>query len=247
VQSPVSPVQSPTQPPAPLSPQPSLLPLAQSPVQSPLVRVPVQSPLVHSPVKPSTPPPTPLSPPPLLQTSVQPLVPVQMPSVQSPVQSSTSPPPVAQLPVSPVAQLPVSPVAQLAPDPLAQFSVAVRFSGQRNIKPGVPIPSGSTSAPAGSSDEPIQHSAAPMPPPAFSAGGSEGPVVRGARSAACLPWRVRGARSAITATCSLRAFIAALLLRLRLALPRLVLRLPHCHGTQPILSRLASAGRFPGL
>ncbi|CAI5638374.1 unnamed protein product, partial [Oreochromis niloticus] len=218
VQSPAvqpSPVQSSTQPPAPLSPQPSLLPLAQSPVQSPLVRFPVQSPLVHSPVKPSTPPPTPLSPP-------------------------------------PVAQLPVSPVAQLAPDPLAQFSVAVRFSGQRNIEPGVPNPSGSTSAPAGSS-EPIQHSAAPMLPPAFSAEGSEGPVVRGARSASCLRWGVRGARSAIT-TCSAAAFgasvsgfHAALLLRLRLALPRLVLRLPHCHGTQPILFRLASAGRFPGL
>ncbi|XP_025760609.1 uncharacterized protein LOC112845412 [Oreochromis niloticus] len=35
--------------------------------------------------------------------------------------------------------------------------------------------------------------------------------------------------------------------RPRLGLPRLVLRLPHRHGTQLVLFRLVSAGRFPGL
>ncbi|XP_026003524.1 proline-rich protein 36-like [Astatotilapia calliptera] len=150
-QSPVSPVQHPlaqssTQSPAPLSPQLSLPPLAQSPVHSPLV---------HSPVKSSTPLPTPLSPPPLQQTSVQSPVPVQTPSVQSPVQLSTSPPSVAQLPLSSA-----SPVAQLAPEPLAQSPIAIRSSVRLNIQPGVPNLSGSTSAPAGSSDELIQDSAA---------------------------------------------------------------------------------------
>ncbi|XP_019209811.1 flocculation protein FLO11-like [Oreochromis niloticus] len=184
--------QSSTQPPAPLSPQPSLLPLVQFPAQSPLVDSPVKSstPLspqpsllspvqspaarpspVQSPVSPvqsplaqsSTSPPTPLSPPPLLQTSVQSPVPVQTPSVQS----SSSPPLVALLPVSPV--------AQPAPEPLAQSPVAAQSSGQLNIQPGVPVPSGSASAPAGGSDGSIRHSTAPTPPPAFSAGGSEGP------------------------------------------------------------------------
>ncbi|KAL3971286.1 mitochondrial ribonuclease P protein 3 [Sarotherodon galilaeus] len=184
VQSPVSPMQSPlaqssTQPLAPLSPQLSLLPLAQPPVQSPLV---------HSPVKSSTPPPTPLSPPPLLQTSVQSPVPVQTLSVQSPVQSSTSPPLVAQLP----------------PEPLARFPVAVQSPGQLNIQPGVPIPSGPTSAPAGSSDESIQHSAAPTPPPASSAGGSGEPGQHfpGPAFVSCCCWRVRGTRPASSAPVS---------------------------------------------
>ncbi|XP_026034436.1 flocculation protein FLO11-like [Astatotilapia calliptera] len=150
VQSPVSPVQSPVSPvQSPVSPvQP---PLAQSPTQPPAPQP--SLPLVRSPVKSSTPLPTPLSPPPLQQTSVQSPVPVQTPSVQSPVQLSTSPPSVAQLPLSSA-----SPVAQLAPEPLAQSPIAIRSSVRLNIQPGVPNLSGSTSAPAGSSDELIQDS-----------------------------------------------------------------------------------------
>ncbi|XP_026050604.1 uncharacterized protein LOC113037582 [Astatotilapia calliptera] len=64
--------------------------------------------------------------------------------------------------------------AQVPPEPLAQFPVAVRFSSQLNVEPGVPILSGSTSALAGSSDELIQDSAAPTPPSTSSAGGSTG-------------------------------------------------------------------------
>ncbi|KAL4008607.1 hypothetical protein ACER0C_002459 [Sarotherodon galilaeus] len=151
-------------------------PLAQSPVP-PLAQSPVP-PLAQSPVPPLAQSPVP----PLAQSPVPPLaqspVPVQT-SVQSPLaQLSTQPPaPLSSPPL--VAQLPVSTVAQ--------------SSGPLNIQPEVPIPSGSTSTPAGSSDEFIQHPAAPTPPPAFSAGGPEEPL-EGPRSPSSLRFRLLGVR-----------------------------------------------------
>ncbi|XP_025764009.1 proline-rich protein 36-like [Oreochromis niloticus] len=246
-----SPVSTLAQSPVSTLAQSPVSPLAQSPVSQLPVAQPLglssaatfaPEPLVQFPVQSPTPPTTPLSPQPSLQPLVQSPVPVQSPLAQL----STQPPaPLSSPPL--VAQLPVSPVAQ--------------SSGPLNIQPGVPIPSGSTSTLAGSSDELIQHPVAPTPPPAFSAGGPEEPVnpdsilprwLEGPRSpsspkthqlevrenlASFRPRRLEGPRSPSSQP-QLRPRLQPQL-RPRLARP--------LHGTRPILFRLAPAGRFPGL